>query len=188
MQIHQKSNMLIIYLFFVATKQEDLTAVLQFSSQTLWFQFGNLNLSSPTWGCCGLKLYLELSRWLAFATDHLTRVPLFRRIFTTSLTWRDRLVIVTGDMNSFFNTRDCHNLLNSVNANNISALINKPTRITLESATVLDQFLAGDHLSITDIFEASDHCEITCQLKFPKKANKTFPDRFGIIIKPTGKV
>ena len=90
MQIHQKYNMLIIYLFFVATDQEDLAAVLQFSSQTLWFQFVNLNLSSPTWRCCGSKLYFELSCWLAFATDHLTRVPRFGRIFNTPLTWRDR--------------------------------------------------------------------------------------------------
>ena len=43
------------------------------------------------------------------------------------------------------------------------AHINEPTSITPTSATVLDQFLASDHLSITKIFvaaplETSDHC------------------------------
>ena len=65
-------------------------------------------------------------------------------------------------MNSDFNIRDGHNLLNFVNSNNMSAHINEPTRITPTSATVLDQFLASDHLTITDIpvgapLETSDH-------------------------------
>ena len=88
-------------------------------------------------------------------------------------------IIITGDMNSDFNTRDGHILLNFVNSNNMSALINEPTRITPTSATVLDQFLVSDHLTITDIsvgapLETSDHCEITCQLKFSKNTNNAF--------------
>ena len=88
-------------------------------------------------------------------------------------------IIITGEMNSDFNTRDGHNLLNFVNSNNMSALINEPTRITPTSATVLDQFLVSDQLTITDIsvgapLETSDHCEITGQLKFSKNKNKVF--------------
>ena len=45
-------------------------------------------------------------------------------------------IIITGDMNSDFNTRDGHNLLNFVNSNNMPALINEPTRITPTSASV----------------------------------------------------
>ena len=88
-------------------------------------------------------------------------------------------IIITGDMNSDFNTRDGHNLLNFVYPNNMSALINEPTRITPTSATVLDQFLVSDHLTITDIsvgapLETSDHCEITCQVKCSKNTYKAF--------------
>ena len=76
----------------------------------------------------------------------------------------------------------------------MSTLINEPNRITPTSATVLDQFLVSNHLSITHIsvgapLETSDHCKITCQLEFSKKIQiKPFLDRFGITIKPTGKV
>ena len=109
-------------------------------------------------------------------------MPVFGRIFNTPLTPRQAGysdMIITGDMNSDFNTRDVHNLLNFVNSNNMSALINEPTRITPSSATVLDQFLLSVHLSITDIsvgapLETSDYCEITCQLKFSKNTNKAF--------------
>ena len=61
----------------------------------------------------------------------------------------------------------------------MSAHLNEPTRITPTSATVLNQFLVSDQLTITDIsvgapLEKSDHCEITCQLKFSKNTNKAF--------------
>ena len=49
-------------------------------------------------------------------------------------------IIITGDMSFDFNTMNSHNRLNFVNVNNMSALINKPTRITPTYATVLDQF------------------------------------------------
>ena len=82
--------------------------------------------------------------------------------------------VITGDMNSDFNMRDGQHL---VNANNMSALINEPTRITPKSATILDQFLASDHLSVTDIsvvapLESSNHCDITCKLKSQKNTNE----------------
>ena len=117
MQIRQKSNMLIIYLFFVATDQEDLAGMLQFSSQNLWFQFGNLNLSYPTWRCCGLKLYLELlvgvcyrppDSGASFWEDIQYSVDMARQAGYSD-------IIITGDMNSDFNTKDGHNLLNFVN-------------------------------------------------------------------------
>ena len=59
--------------------------------------------------------------------------------------------------------------------------------------SVRDQFLASDHLSVTDIsmgtpLETSDHCEIPCKLKWHKIQIKPFRDRFGIAIKLTGKV
>ena len=112
----------------------------------------------------------ELNCWLAFATDHLTRVALSGTIFNTPFDLVRQAgycdIIITGDMNSDF--RDGHNFLNFVNANNMSALINEPTRIAPTSAIVWvpDQFLACDHLSIADIsvgasLETSDHCEIT---------------------------
>ena len=83
-------------------------------------------------------------------------------------------IIITGDMNSDFNTRDGHILLNFGNSNNMSALIKEPTRITPTSATVLDQFLVSDHLTITDIsvgapLETSDHCGNNVSIKIFKK-------------------
>ena len=80
-------------------------------------------------------------------------------------------IIVAGDLNADFNTREGGKLKYFCNSNNMHLHINEPTRITNRSATVLDQFLSNCPELVTETkvlppLSNCDHCVITTTLKF----------------------
>ena len=86
-------------------------------------------------------------------------------------------IIITGDMNSDPKTREGYNLKLFTQSNNFTTHVNEPTRITPNSATILDQFISNLPLSLKNVevldpIGSCDHCVIRATLHFKNKFNK----------------
>ncbi len=81
-------------------------------------------------------------------------------------------LMIIGDINADFHTRAGKALLNFADSNNLSIHNNEPTRITTDTATVLDQCLSNfptlvSESQILPPVASSDHCvlAVTCNFK-----------------------
>jgi hypothetical protein len=80
-------------------------------------------------------------------------------------------VIITGDLNSDFNSRNGELLHHFASSNFLTIHVHQPTRITETTATVLDQFISNNHNLLTDIqvhppLATNDHCTISAIISF----------------------
>ena len=78
-------------------------------------------------------------------------------------------IISTGDFNADPNTASGTKLHFVVNSNSLLMLIDQPTRYTINTATILDQFivtptLRAGNVSITPPLATTDHCQISCNI------------------------
>ena len=86
-------------------------------------------------------------------------------------------IFITGDFNSDPHTRDGQLLDLFVASNNFSLHIDKPTRITPTTATILDQFISNvpsmvSNAEVLDPIATCDHCPISLSVKLKSKYNK----------------
>ena len=80
-------------------------------------------------------------------------------------------LLILGDLNADFQTPNGKKLKNFCTSQNFHILIDKPTRITANSSTILDQILTNcpafiEQTSVDPPIGTSDHCTITAKLKF----------------------
>ena len=86
-------------------------------------------------------------------------------------------IILTGDLNADPNTKDGHLLQLFVESNNFTLHIDKPTRITSTTSTILDQFISNvpsrvQNVEVLDPVSTCDHCPIKMSLKMKNTYNK----------------
>ena len=87
-------------------------------------------------------------------------------------------IILTGDFNADPSSASGNKLHYFVNSNSPLMLIDQPTRYTIITATILDQFivtptLQASNVSITPPLATTDHCKISCHISIdlpPKTA------------------
>ena len=89
-------------------------------------------------------------------------------------------VMLIGDLNADFNTRNGQTLQRFASANDLTIHVNTPTRVTENSATVLDQILSNFPHSVNDVATkpavgSSDHYAITatCSFRVHSKSSYT---------------
>ena len=80
-------------------------------------------------------------------------------------------IILSGDLNSDFNTSSGHKLVQFAQANFLTVHVNEPTRITCQSATCLDQIVSNIPNFIKDVcvlpaLANCDHCVVGAKLLF----------------------
>ena len=80
-------------------------------------------------------------------------------------------ILIAGDLNSDFSTPQGTKLSNFAHANGLTIHIQDPTRITENTATILDQFISNcpEHVQNTEIYaplSTNDHCTIGITIKF----------------------
>jgi len=86
-------------------------------------------------------------------------------------------LLLTGDFNADPHTRDGRILDLLVEANNFTLHVDKPTRITPTTATILDQFISNVpslvcNVGVLDPISTCDHCPIKASFKMRNKYNK----------------
>ena len=79
--------------------------------------------------------------------------------------------IITGDLNADPNTREGNHLINYAKGNNLTIHIDKATRLTETTSTILDQFLSNipDNVSKVEVhppLSTNDHCTISMSISF----------------------
>ena len=88
-------------------------------------------------------------------------------------------LLICGDLNADFNTRQGRHLKNFITTNNFTFYNTEPTRITTTTATVLDQFIANFPIferdfSILPPLPNCDHCVIGAKLTFKYQKVKSY--------------
>jgi hypothetical protein len=89
------------------------------------------------------------------------------------------VILISGDLNADFGTRNGQRLQDFLNLHGLSALINEPTRITRSTSSILDQFLINipsltkDTLVLPPVSN-NDHCTITTTLNVPLSKPKAY--------------
>ena len=85
-------------------------------------------------------------------------------------------IIITGDLNADPRTHNGNKLQHFTNSNSLCMYVNEPTRLTPNSATILDQFIATPRLNLQNVhvstpLATTDHCQISCSvsLTIPKQ-------------------
>ena len=85
-------------------------------------------------------------------------------------------IFILGDLNADFPTSNGRKLLNLCHLQNLTCLINEPTRLTDKTATVLDQILTNSinfvqSTNVTPPVGSTDHCTVgaTLNFKIPKE-------------------
>ena len=78
-------------------------------------------------------------------------------------------IILTGDFNANPNTASGTKLPFFVNSNSLLMLIDQPIRYTINTSTILDQFivtptLRAGNVSITPPLATTDHWQISCNI------------------------
>ena len=85
-------------------------------------------------------------------------------------------ILLTGDFNADPHTRDGHLLDLFVVSNNFTMHVDKPTRITLTTGTILDQLISNVpslicNVEVLDPISTCDHCPIKASFKMKNKYN-----------------
>ena len=80
-------------------------------------------------------------------------------------------ILITGDLNADPNSENGPYLQQLADQNHFRIHVNEPTRITLNTATILDQFVSNLQDMLYDVtvlppVSHNDHCTISAQLKF----------------------
>ena len=80
-------------------------------------------------------------------------------------------MLITGDLNADPNSESGPYLQQLANQNHFVIHVNEPTRITINTATILDQFVGNLYDMLYDIsvlppVSHNDHCTISAQIKF----------------------
>ena len=89
-------------------------------------------------------------------------------------------IIITGDLNADPSTMDGTRLSELSEANGLTIHVHEPTRITMNSQTILDQFLSNipqmfKHVTVSDgPISSNDHCTIVADLLFRKRKMKAY--------------
>ena len=88
-------------------------------------------------------------------------------------------LIIAGDLNAHIGTRNWQKLKSVCEGHNLTTHIDKPTRYSSGTSTVLDQFITNMYdrvrnVSITDPVGNSDHCTISIELFFGIIRKKTY--------------
>ena len=86
-------------------------------------------------------------------------------------------IILTGDLNADPHTREGHLLDLFVTSNNFTLHVDKPTRITMNTATILDQIISNTpshvcNVEVLDPISTCDHCPVRASYKLKHKYNK----------------
>ena len=88
-------------------------------------------------------------------------------------------MLITGDLNADPNSENGPYLQQFANQNHFRIHVNEPTRITINTATILDQFVSNLHEMIHNVtvlppVSHNDHCTITAELKFKTHKSSTY--------------
>ena len=88
-------------------------------------------------------------------------------------------IILTGDLNSDLDTPNGRKLINFCNTNILTLHIDKPTRITGDTATCLDQIITNipnfvKECKISPPISNCDHCVVSAKLLFRRKLEPTY--------------
>ena len=88
-------------------------------------------------------------------------------------------IMIIGDLNADFNTRNGQALQRFADSNDLTIHINTPTRVTENSATVLDQIVSNfpqnvNDVSIQSAVGSSDHYAITATCSFRVQAKSSY--------------
>jgi hypothetical protein len=89
-------------------------------------------------------------------------------------------IILTGDLNSDLFTSHNNKLIDTINLSNLTNVIEKPTRVTEHSSTLLDPIIISDfiHYSFSDILKVpsdiSDHDASIILIECPKFQTRSF--------------
>ena len=91
----------------------------------------------------------------------------------------DGPVILCGDLNADPNTINGSKLQNFITSNHFTKHVNTPTRITPNSATILEQFISNCPDMISDIsvlppVSSNDHCTVEMTLTFKHSSSFTY--------------
>jgi hypothetical protein len=89
-------------------------------------------------------------------------------------------IILTGDLNSDLFTSHNNKLIDTMNMFNLTNVIEKPTRVTEHSSTLIDPIIISDsiHYSFSDVFKVpsdiSDHDASLFFIECPKFQTRSF--------------
>ena len=88
-------------------------------------------------------------------------------------------IFVLGDLNADLPTANGRKLKHMCQANNMLYLINEPTRIARNTATVLDQIITNcpnyvNSINVTPPVSTNDHCTVGARLNFKIKREKAY--------------
>ena len=91
-------------------------------------------------------------------------------------------ILITGDLNADLNSAEGSNLEDFSTANGLTIHIRQPTRISLVSVSILDQFISNfpQMVKSTDVLDpvgSSDHCLIEACLLFRKRKHLSYKRR-----------